>query len=153
MLMAVSLVLCLAGAESSAPLSTRDQQQVDALTNDLNSPFCPGRTLATCPSPKAAAWRDDIRGWVQEGVSAEQIQTRLQDRVPDFRLSARPPGAWSTTAPAIVLAALTLAFVAVALKLRPKSKSKASPEASTAPPTEGDSDAHLELKRQLAELD
>ena len=152
-MLVLSLVLCLSAADSSTPLSNRDQQRVDALTNDLNSPFCPGRTLATCPSPKAAEWRNDIRSWVKEGVGAEKIQTRLQERVPDFRLSARPPGAWSTAVPALVLAALTLAFVAVGLKLRPQSK-KAPP--AEGPPTlepDGDSPAHTELRRQLAEMD
>lgn len=150
-MLTLTLALSLVAADATEPLSTEDQQRVDAITNDLNSPFCPGRTLATCPSPKASAWRDDIRGWVVEGVDAEQIQTRLQERVPDFRLSARPPGAWSTTVPAIVLAVLTLAFLAVALRLRPgrKTQSEAPPPSSEA----SDSEAHVELRRQLAELD
>ncbi|MEM1024617.1 MAG: cytochrome c-type biogenesis protein CcmH [Myxococcota bacterium] len=145
------LGLSLVMGDVAEPLSSEEQQQVDALTNDLNSPFCPGRTLATCTSPKAGEWRDDIRGWVQEGVNGEQIRSRLQERVPDFRLSARPPGAWSTTAPAIVLSILTLAFLAVALRLRPGARAAPSPES---PKQESeDSEAQVELRRQLADLD
>ena len=50
------------------------------LWNDLMSPFCPGRTLADCPSEKA----EDLRAWIvdqeaagrpQQEVEAEILQT------------------------------------------------------------------------------
>ena len=44
------------------------------------SPFCPGRTLADCPSGKATEWRQDIRAMLQEGKSAAEIQQVLNDR-------------------------------------------------------------------------
>lgn len=40
----------------------------------------PGRTLDSCTSPAAAAWRADIRVWVDEGVASEQIKARLSKR-------------------------------------------------------------------------
>ncbi len=44
------------------------------------SPFCPGRTLADCPSPNAAEWRSDIRDMVERGMSAAEIQDALEAR-------------------------------------------------------------------------
>jgi cytochrome c-type biogenesis protein CcmH/NrfF len=44
------------------------------------SPFCPGRTLADCPSDKAAAWRQDIRRMLLEGKSAAEIHKALNER-------------------------------------------------------------------------
>lgn len=44
------------------------------------SPFCPGRTLADCPSEYAGEWRKEIRGWVAEGRSAPDIKDELERR-------------------------------------------------------------------------
>lgn len=58
------------------------------------SPFCPGRTLRSCPSPDAAGWLDDIGAWAAQGRSDREIVELLQARVPDFDLDGQPPAAW-----------------------------------------------------------
>ena len=61
-----------------------------ALGHDLMSPFCPGRTLATCPSPDAA----ELVQWivVQEaaGVTKQQVIEILIERFGEQILAAPP---------------------------------------------------------------
>ena len=40
-----------------------------ALAGELLSPYCPGRTLADCPSPDAGALREEIRTRIDSGES------------------------------------------------------------------------------------
>ena len=58
-------------------------QAVDTRANELYdevmSPFCPGRTLANCPSPQAAQLREQIKQRVAAGSTDEQIQDELYE--------------------------------------------------------------------------
>jgi cytochrome c-type biogenesis protein CcmH/NrfF len=77
--------------------STEAARRAQGLEDRVMSPFCPGKTIKACPSPKAGEWRNDIRQWATEGLSNDQIEHRLQERVPGFDLSGRPPemlGGW-----------------------------------------------------------
>ena len=69
------------------------------------SPFCPGRTLADCPSPDAAVWRADIRTWMNAGLPDAEIRTRLQARMPEQNLSALPRGPLGWLVPSLILVA------------------------------------------------
>jgi cytochrome c-type biogenesis protein CcmH len=50
------------------------------LADQLESPFCPGRTISSCTSPSATKWRIDIQRWVDQGLSSEEIRHRLSAR-------------------------------------------------------------------------
>jgi cytochrome c-type biogenesis protein CcmH len=50
------------------------------LSRELMSPYCPGRTLADCPSPDAAAVRAEIRDALLAGESTEAIRARIEAR-------------------------------------------------------------------------
>lgn len=78
------------------------------------SPFCPGRTLDACPSPNATAWRDDIRRWVAEGLSTEEIRRRLDQRT-DQDLTGAPSTALDAVLP---FGATVLSLVLLGLLLR-----------------------------------
>jgi len=41
--------------------------------NRLKSPYCPGQMLETCPSPNAAALRDSLEMFAQEGWDADSL--------------------------------------------------------------------------------
>jgi cytochrome c-type biogenesis protein CcmH/NrfF len=77
------------------------------ISHELMSPYCPGRTLATCPSPQAA----ELVQWIvmQEaaGVSQEQVIEMLIERFGEDILGA--PKAEGATLWAYVLP--VLAFV------------------------------------------
>ncbi len=79
-----------AAAASAAGLSEQEsERQAEAISRSIMSPFCPGRTVSSCPN--AQPWRDDIRKWVREGVEADEIKRRLAERVPKHDLMGVPP--------------------------------------------------------------
>lgn len=145
------------GTEPEYPVEVlREAQEISASTL---SPFCPGKTLASCPSGKAADWRRDIRAWVAEGIDAETIEAKLQARTPDFEISSVPDSALSWIGPIVLLGLLTLGLAAAAfLTRRPVAAQQAgsasgsggSPAAAGPNPTTEDQDL---LQRELDRLD
>jgi cytochrome c-type biogenesis protein CcmH/NrfF len=95
----------LAGAaaaeEARAPSAGASARWGHSLASDLMSPFCPGRTLADCPSPDAAT----LRAWilVQEaaGRSREDVETELLGRYGEQLLSRPRARGFGLTAYAI----------------------------------------------------
>ena len=80
-----------AGSPEEVELSLEDRRHASALSSSTLSPFCPGRTLSSCPSGKATEWRRDIRTWVAEGLDDKEILARLQARAPGFQLGRDTP--------------------------------------------------------------
>lgn len=105
------------GAEDSSAAAAADPgRQVQHLIRTTASPFCPGKTLDSCPSPKAGEWRRDIREWAGSGVPADEIRDRLQQRVPGMDLSIRP-ARWSGVIPVVALLLSTLVMWLVARRV------------------------------------
>lgn len=76
-----------AGHAAGISEAERDRQ-AEAISRSIMSPFCPGRTVSSCPN--AGPWRDDIRKWVGEGLDAAEIRRRLAARVPEHNLAGIP---------------------------------------------------------------
>jgi cytochrome c-type biogenesis protein CcmH/NrfF len=113
------------------------------------SPFCPGRTLDSCPSPKAGDWRDDVRRWVAEGVSTTEIRDRLAERAPEVDLTGAPSTALDAVLPVVVtIVALALLFLLLRALL---GRSRRQAEAATSEPQ--DSNVERRLDEELARLD
>ena len=91
-LVGLASALLLAWAPASAVAAGAEQEEVWGydLSHDLMSPFCPGRTLATCPSPQAA----ELVQWIvmQEAAGASQAQVveMLIERYGEEILGAPP---------------------------------------------------------------
>lgn len=118
------------GTPAPAPASARPEAEAEALmlelSNDLNSPYCPGRTLATCPSPQARKLEAQILEQAREGQSRETIEKTLVERFPDIRgYIGRPELVWGTAVAALV--ALVLLYAAARRWVR------GSPRAAVAP--------------------
>jgi cytochrome c-type biogenesis protein CcmH len=80
-----------------------------ALSRELMSPYCPGRTLADCPSPNAAALREEIRDQLAAGASSEEVRADLERRFGDqVRAVPRGPLVWGI--PILVLLAGAIAL-------------------------------------------
>lgn len=110
----------VATAVAAEPAGEADPPRAQNLYRTVMSPFCPGRTLDDCPSPYAGEWRRDIRKWVQEGVSSEEIRKRLLARAPDKDLTGTPSTAWDAVLPiSVTLGALLLLGILLRLLLRP----------------------------------
>jgi cytochrome c-type biogenesis protein CcmH/NrfF len=151
-----------AAAQTGSPSAALPQAMTDPraleLTRTTMSPFCPGRTLDDCPSPYAGEWRSDIRKWVAEGVSTEDIRKRLRARSADRDLSGTPSTALDAVLPiAVTLGSLLLLGILLRLLLRPVQRpSNLAPLPARKPTetqklTEGELDARLD--DELKDLD
>ena len=56
-----------------------DSRRAQRLSDELKSPFCPGKTLKTCTSPNAAKVRREIQDMVAEGLSDDEIVKSLRE--------------------------------------------------------------------------
>jgi cytochrome c-type biogenesis protein CcmH/NrfF len=147
----IASAVFLLNALGCAPVPVDDAppegRQVQTIVRNTLSPFCPGKTLDSCPSPKAGEWRRDIRAWVAAGVPEPEIRARLQERVPDFDLRIPPvKSGWVIPVVAVVLS--TLWLIIMALKFRRRGSSKRRGEARQWEPS---LDARLD--EELARLD
>lgn len=122
-----------------------------AMTHDLMSPYCPGRTLAECPSPQA----DELRLWIltqaAAGASQEEVEAALYERFGDEILSAPRPEGWGLAAYVVPVLGFILGGIVVwfALQRMVKSRPGAAAPSPAAPAPRPTSDA--ELERRLEE--
>lgn len=125
-----------------------------ALAHDLMSPFCPGRTLAQCPSPQADALRVWILAQEAAGATREEVEAELVARYGE-ELRPAPPasglgGAAAYGVPVLaVLVGGPLAFLALRRLVGRSRASDASPSGSNVPAL--DADVAAQLERELAE--
>jgi cytochrome c-type biogenesis protein CcmH/NrfF len=68
----------------SAPPSQQPDPHAEQLAQDLArempSPYCPGRTISSCPSEAARELEDDILALAQQGKDRTEIEQILIDR-------------------------------------------------------------------------
>lgn len=121
-------------APSTPPANTSARPEAEAealmleLSHDLMSPYCPGRTIATCPSPQARKLEAQILDQARGGKSREEIESTLVARFPDIRgYIGRPELVWGTAVAALI--ALVLLFF-VARRWVRKAPRQAVPAAS-----------------------
>ena len=78
---AVVLALTLMAGAARSQEPALDAQVIDTRANEMYdqimSPFCPGRTLANCPSPQAAAMRERVKQQLAAGMSQDEIVDSL----------------------------------------------------------------------------
>ena len=97
------------------------------ISHDLMSPFCPGRTLSACPSPKA----DELRKWLidQEtsGRSREDVEAELFESFGNVLLSAPLAEGFGLTAYVFPVIAFLAGGVVVGVFLRRQTRAAAKP--------------------------
>jgi cytochrome c-type biogenesis protein CcmH/NrfF len=63
---------------------TPEELEAESLTRDIAaempSPYCPGRSIASCPTEAARELEDDILGLAKQGKDREQIEAVLVAR-------------------------------------------------------------------------
>jgi cytochrome c-type biogenesis protein CcmH/NrfF len=114
---ALALGVTVALAQPPVEGKSLSDPKTEALAYDIASrtmsPFCPGRTLADCPSGNATEWRQDIRKMLQQGMSPAEIQKVLNQRAGE-NLSGTPESSLGWVLPVGLcvgaLALLTLVF-------------------------------------------
>jgi cytochrome c-type biogenesis protein CcmH/NrfF len=144
-LLALSFVVPVVAGESEEAIDRRTQE----ITRTTMSPFCPGRTLDSCPSPSAADWRVDVRHWVAAGVSTEEIRERLRKRVPDVDITGAPSTALDAVLPvAVTLVAIALLFLLLKALLGRRRSAAKDTTAETS-----DADVDRRIDEELERLD
>ncbi len=137
MLLLASALLSLSHWAAAQPTDgeSLDDPKVEAeafnIAKRTMSPFCPGRTLADCPSGYATEWRQDIRNMLKQGKSAGEIQAILNERA-GANLTGAPESSLGWALPVGLclgaLAVLTLVF----RRFRSEDTSSSSTEAGRA---------------------
>ena len=98
-----------------------DDPKTEAMAFDIASrtmsPFCPGRTLADCPSPNATEWRQDIRAMLSKGMSAAEIQKVLNQRAGE-NLSGAPESSLGWLLPVAMVAGALIVLTLVLKRIR-----------------------------------
>ena len=102
------------------------------LSHEIMSPFCPGRSLADCPSPQA----ENLRAWIviQEatGRSQADVEAELLERYGDVILSAPRAEGIGLAAYAIPALAFVAGGVLVGVFLRRYTRAGPAPPAPAA---------------------
>lgn len=98
-----------------------DDPKTEAMAFDIAqrtmSPFCPGRTLADCPSGNATEWRQDIRAMLQKGMSPAEIQKVLNQRAGE-NLSGAPESSLGWALPVALCAGALIVLTLVLRRFR-----------------------------------
>lgn len=101
--LSIGLLLMLAApaiAQESPTTAAKalDEAQIDRrvrrLSDELRSPFCPGKTIMTCTSSQAYTLRQEMRDMVLAGQTDEEVITALTLRYGDD--IRNPPQPWYT---------------------------------------------------------
>jgi len=98
-----------------------DDPKTEALAFDIAqrtmSPFCPGRTLADCPSPNATEWRQEIRAMLKQGMSPAEIQKALNKRAGE-NLTGAPESSLGWALPVALCAGALIVLTLVLRRFR-----------------------------------
>lgn len=68
-------------AAAAAPTSAEAEHSTELaqeISENVMSPFCPGRTLAACPSEDARKLREQIVRWIADGYSTSAVYGLLE---------------------------------------------------------------------------
>ncbi len=126
-----ALLALLLGAAVLGPggqaLAQASTDPAMSIIRSTMSPFCPGKTLDACPSSSATEWRADIRRWVAEGKSREEIHASLEARAPGFDLEGRPGRSWDWSIPVGSLLVASLGLAGATWSLRRRRDATTSP--------------------------
>lgn len=151
----IALLATPAAAQAPPAAPARDPGQVSQITmeisNQIYSPFCPGKTLVMCPSPGAAEVRQRIQNMAREGKTNEEIkQDILTTYGEEFRIVEPPPQDNILLAIAIAVG-LILCLTAVwafSRKLKQSAAQEATSAAEDAAPDAPEDDEYLRALRQ-----
>ena len=91
-------------------------RRAHAFARGVMSPYCPGRSLADCPSPDAALLRQQIRMRLAAGAPEDEVLAELTRRYGDI-LRPIPEGTLPWLGPIVLLAAGLGVLVVVLLRL------------------------------------
>ncbi len=136
-------------AAPAAALDPQLERLAQTIGETTMSPFCPGRTISSCPSPQARELRDQIRGWLGQGYSEAGVRNQLRVVYGEEVRGTPPPSGWlgelGWYAP---LGFVIVSLVLVTWKIGRMNRHERVP-AGTAPPAERLASVEAELQARL----
>jgi cytochrome c-type biogenesis protein CcmH/NrfF len=151
LLLGLSFLLSASGYAIANTEDDEKGRRTREIYESINSPFCPASTLATCGSPNAAEWRKEIRGWVDQGLTKNEICGRLEKRV-QHRLCVGPTSPWMWSLP-FLIAAASIGLLAFVLRRFVRPADEDVSHAEKGAPASGRSSLDERLDQELAALD
>jgi cytochrome c-type biogenesis protein CcmH/NrfF len=102
------------GKATSTPASEGQVSNVvQSLSQEIMSPYCPGKTLAMCPSGGAAELRRRIQDKAEHGKSKAEIKEEIIDEIGEKYRREEPPTSDNVSLAALVVLGLLFCFGAV----------------------------------------
>jgi cytochrome c-type biogenesis protein CcmH/NrfF len=133
------------------PPSPAEERQATAIARQTMSPFCPGRTLADCPSEYAGEWRRDIQRMLVAGRSPAEIQDELERRA-GANLSGIPARDTSYWVPAAFALLGVAVLGTIFVRLRRSAPKAGAPQAAEDSASDADKSTSIDDERLEAEL-
>jgi cytochrome c-type biogenesis protein CcmH/NrfF len=136
---------------------TPEELQAESLTRDIAaempSPYCPGRSISSCPTEAARELEDDILDLAKQGNDREQIEAVLVARFGEEKMGKAHEN--EVLVAILVGAALALVVIVYTARrwLRPAPSAAAATSAGAAPAATLAGVNPSELDRLEAELD
>jgi cytochrome c-type biogenesis protein CcmH/NrfF len=145
---ALAFGVCL--AESTQAASSRSASEAAKIRGELSqqlySPFCPGKSLKMCPSPGAAEMRRRIQTLAEKGLSKGKIEQKLMAEHEDIRMT--PPPASANYSLLIALAVALAACISFVVYLRTRESEEPTETNSDEPDGGPEDDLYLEELRE-----
>ncbi len=149
--------MCVLGAITVPAVLAQSDAPYDGyaydLARDVMSPFCPGRTLSSCPSPQAA----ELIQWVilqeQAGATRIEVEDMLYERYGDVIRGAPKAEGWGLAAYVIPGLAAIAGVGLVVWVLRRLSGGGGPPTPPAGPPARGPTAALSETRPTASEDD
>lgn len=117
------IVALMGGPASTAFAQDANTDEISRMTREISqeiySPYCPGKTLAMCPSANAGDARREIQEMASQGMEKEAIKAELLERYGEGFEVVAPPAEDNAKLLGIIGVGLLLAvFAVVALARR-----------------------------------
>ena len=101
------------------------------VSNEIMSPFCPGKNLDMCTSPNAAAVRRDIQDMAKQGKTKEEIKKAILNQYGDEFKVIEPPAEDNALLLGLILAGLIGAIGLLVFITRRKQRPATTTKTST----------------------
>ena len=134
-------------AQDAKPPDPEAARLASKVSYEIYSPFCPGKTLAMCPSAAAAEVRRDIQDMAEAGMNEDQIKQSILDEYgEEFRVVE--PGLADNIGPlGLFGGGLVIAIIVVFAISRRRSGGKGERESDVEPEKEEPRDPYTEALR------
>lgn len=121
--LALSVILvALSGLMVTAAATERSADEISRITRQISqeiySPYCPGKTLAMCPSGNALDARMEIQTMAGQGMSVDEIKAEFIERYGEEFELVEPSTQDNLTLLGGIVAGLILAVAAVGILAR-----------------------------------